>query len=145
MRVKGKIARQWIVILIYSGITNNFVDTAVSSRIKFSICAQERVRVQLANCDQLVSEGNEQKVKMNIQDFSYSLDLLMLDLARCDAILGVQWLKTLGTIAWNFEQLTMQFQFNGKKIRLLGLGSTKWLEESYYHKRKKLETKGVLL
>lgn len=117
----------------------------MSSRTKFSICAQERVRVQLANHDQLVSEGKGQKVKMNIQYFSYSLDLLMLDLAGCDVVLGVQWLKTLGTIAWNFEQLTMQFQFNGKKIILLGLGSTKWLEESYYRKREKLETKGVLL
>lgn len=49
---------------------------------------------------------------MQQQDFSTNVYLLPLE--SYDLILGIQWLKTLGIITWNFTELTMNFELLGK-------------------------------
>ena len=46
----------------------------------------------------------------------------LIELEGCDAILGAQWLKTLGPITWNFETIEMGFSVGKKEIRLVGIG-----------------------
>ncbi|XP_026399151.1 uncharacterized protein LOC113295004 [Papaver somniferum] len=38
----------------------------------------------------------------------------------CDAVLGIQWMRTLGEIIWDFEKLTMQFSMNDTAVTLTG-------------------------
>lgn len=57
MSVKGKVARQRVVLMIDSGSTHNFIDWSVAKRSKFSIYLEESVKVRVGNGDQLVSEG----------------------------------------------------------------------------------------
>lgn len=62
-------------------------------------------------------------------------------------VLGVQWLRTLGPIIWDFLQLTMQLSFLGKTIIFKGFntaGST--LEEgSNFFKASQVSKRGLLL
>ncbi|GKD23092.1 gypsy/ty3 retroelement polyprotein [Tanacetum coccineum] len=37
-----------------------------------------------------------------------------------EMVLGVQWLVTLGNVKWNFQQLTMEFKCEGRKMDLRG-------------------------
>lgn len=48
----------------------------------------------------------------------------MLTLSGCDVILGVQWLKILGPILWNFSQFFMTFMLKGSNYTLKGLTPT---------------------
>ena len=48
-------------------------------------------------------------------------NFLALPLQGCDIVLGIQWLKTLGPIVWDFQALTMQFKVNGRQVILHGL------------------------
>lgn len=41
----------------------------------------------------------------------------------CDAILSVQWLKTLGPINRKFAHMSMQFEFKKKQVKLLRVHS----------------------
>ena len=45
----------------------------------------------------------------------YETDTSIVPLGSYDMILGVQWLATLGSILWNFERLTMEFVFQGRR------------------------------
>ena len=38
-----------------------------------------------------------------------------------DVVLGVQWLQSLGTIAFNFQELFMKFLWEGKEFELRGI------------------------
>nr|GEY71133.1 hypothetical protein [Tanacetum cinerariifolium] len=51
-------------------------------------------------------------------------------LGGCDMVLGVQWLSTLGDINCNFKNLTMKFNYQGKKIMLRGSqsGGLQWIQ-----------------
>ena len=38
-----------------------------------------------------------------------------------DVVLGVQWLQSLGMIAFNFQEIIMKFLWEGKKFELRGI------------------------
>lgn len=42
-------------------------------------------------------------------------------LASCDMATGIQWLRELGLILWNFKKLTMKFSYGGEIVELQGL------------------------
>jgi hypothetical protein len=44
-----------------------------------------------------------------MQGLVFRTDLFILPLAGCDVVLGIQWLRTLGPILWDFTKLQMEF------------------------------------
>lgn len=46
---------------------------------------------------------------------------MVIALGNCDIVLGVQWLRTLGPITWDFEKLVMQFTLGQKRVTLNGI------------------------
>lgn len=46
---------------------------------------------------------------------------MVLLIKRCDLVLGVQWLLSLGPIVWNFASLTMQFEHLQQTCTLQGI------------------------
>jgi hypothetical protein len=61
---------------------------------------------------------------VNIQGETFITDCYTLPLEGFDVILGVQWLKSLGPIVWDFAALSMAFVREGRYVQLLGEGST---------------------
>ena len=51
----------------------------------------------------------------------FCINFHVLALRGYDAVLGTQWLNTLGEIQWNFKLLTMCFWYKDKQILLQGL------------------------
>jgi len=45
----------------------------------------------------------------------YETHTYIVPLGSYDIILRVYWLATLGSIIWDFEKLTMEFVFKGRK------------------------------
>lgn len=48
----------------------------------------------------MATEGTLSQAPIKIQDFRCISDLCVIPLGGCDAVLGVQWLKTLVPILW---------------------------------------------
>ena len=47
--------------------------------------------------------------------------MLSIPMGGVDVVLGVQWLQSLGTIAFNFQELFMRFSVEGKEVELRGI------------------------
>ncbi|XP_042946164.1 uncharacterized protein LOC122279545 [Carya illinoinensis] len=142
---KGKIGPKWVVILIDSGSTHNFLDPAMLSRVSIPIVAEDKVRVKVANGELVDSEGKVKGVQVGIQGVEFLLDMYVLVLAGCDMVLGVQWLQGLGPILWNFKELTMQFTYQQAVVILKELTGHKWIEEGSIQNCNSMEKKGVML
>ena len=61
-------------------------------------------------------------------------------------ILGTQWLRTLGSILWDFVELWMQFSINGNKHKSNGLqlGSLSIISSHRMEKILKMNSHGVI-
>lgn len=105
----------------------------------------DKVKVKVANGDQLESDGKLLRVNVHIQGVFFQVDMYLVKLAGCDMVLRVHWLLGLGSILWNFQELTMQFTYNTWTMVLKGFSVNTWLEEGPIHKSNSLETKGLLL
>ncbi|KAF5480102.1 hypothetical protein F2P56_000872 [Juglans regia] len=145
MRVKGKIGNQWVVILIDSGSTHNFLDPAVLSRVHIPLVDEDKIRVKVANGEMVNSEGKVKGVNVSVQGSCFLVDMYVLVLTGCDMVLGVHWLQGLGPILWNFKELTMQFTVQQTVVQLKGLTGSTWIEEGHIHKCSQMESKGIIL
>ena len=85
MRVRGKVHGSGLVILIDIGSTHNFVDASLVSGLQLRI----DVSRVLGFCS---------NVTMCIQRVKFCIQFHVLALGGCDAVLGTQWLSTLGEI-----------------------------------------------
>ena len=47
--------------------------------------------------------------------------MLSIPTGGADVVLGVQWLQSLGTLAFNFQELFWNFFLEGKEIKLQGI------------------------
>lgn len=60
-----------------------------------------------------------------VEDFSwvkqgqqYSTDVILFLMVGCELILGMQWLKTLGSIVWHCLNLTIEFNKGDRRVKL---------------------------
>jgi hypothetical protein len=75
----------------------------------------------VANDARLQSPGVCSATTVDIHSEEFSIDCYTLALVGFDVVLGVQWLKTLGTITWDFKALSMAFQYQGCAILWHGI------------------------
>jgi len=71
MRIKGKINGHWIVILIDTGSTHNFLDAAIHFMLQLSIDPTVSFEVKVANGATIKTKGVCSNVKVVIQGHSF--------------------------------------------------------------------------
>ncbi|KAJ0082796.1 hypothetical protein Patl1_12023 [Pistacia atlantica] len=120
MRIEGFINRQKVLILIDTGSTHSFVDPYVARKSKLLV-GKSQLTVKVANGDSLLCQGYCRAVPIQLQNLKTTANLYLLTLGGCDVVLGVDWLQDLGSILWNFSDLTMQFDFRVTKVQLQGI------------------------
>ena len=85
MRLIGWIGNHKIIVLVDSGSTHNFLDASMGRKLKVSIFREQRIKVKVANGEEVVSEGKCMQLKVQLQNFSFTTKAYMIILA------GVIW------------------------------------------------------
>lgn len=78
IRLKGKINGHWVIILIDTGSTHNFVDSSVIPILQLPVTSTERFEVKVANREALVTEGSCFAIPTCIQNHLFLLELNIL-------------------------------------------------------------------
>ena len=121
MRVKGIINGRGLVILVDTSSTHNFIDASLVSSLQLRVDATKILEVKVANGSIVKTHGFYGKVLVCVQGVEFCIQFHVLALGGCDAMLGTQWLSTLGEIQWNFQLLTMSFYYGSQQVLLQGL------------------------
>ena len=72
--------------------------------------------------------------------------MLSIPMGGVDVVLGVQWLQSLGTVDFNFQELSLKFFLEGKEIKIWGIvgNPVKIIISNFMTKLLKKEQRGVI-
>ncbi|KAG6535526.1 hypothetical protein ZIOFF_000548 [Zingiber officinale] len=124
MRIQGRINHTPLLVLINSGSTHYFLNSALASILGLSIDKSLTLWVAIANGRRLQCLGVCRNVLIHLGDHKFNIEFFILPLGDSEAVLGVNWLRTLGPILWDFSQMRKSFQHTGNTIYLQGPGAT---------------------
>ncbi|KAG8382201.1 hypothetical protein BUALT_Bualt05G0052100 [Buddleja alternifolia] len=116
MRVTGNVKGKFVHLLIDIGNTHNFLDFNTAKRLGCRLETTTPFPVAVADGNKIYSSHLCKGFTRKMQGVEFTTKMLILPLGGCDAILGIQWLITLGDISCNFHQLKMKFHFKGSKV-----------------------------
>jgi hypothetical protein len=94
------------------------VDTKLAATLGIHPLQHDSIKVHVANGQEIYSPGRCKAVEVKLQGLVFQTDFFILPLAGCDAVLGIQWLRTLGPILWDFTALRTAFTFGGVHCQL---------------------------
>jgi hypothetical protein len=123
MQLHVHIKGRTLVALVDTGSTHTFIRDDMLPQLDLILTPKNDLTVKVGNGEQVTSGGvcRVADLKINTEHFSGHLYALSLD--GFDIILGVQWLRTLGPILWDFNVLTMSFWRDGQMVCWTGLNS----------------------
>lgn len=120
MIILGFLRGKAITILIDSGSTHNFVEPGAVRLSGVTIDPTSHLSLTVADGTKLCSEGVCKAFSWMMQGKVFTATVRMLTIGGCDMVWGIQWLSTLGPIIWDFKNLKMQLQPQGKSFILKG-------------------------
>lgn len=59
-------------------------------------------------------------VKLKIQGTTFTTNLYVLPIQGSDIVLDIQWLQALGRVTHDYEHMTMEFSYEGRRVTLRG-------------------------
>ncbi|XP_026449162.1 uncharacterized protein LOC113349403 [Papaver somniferum] len=121
MRITGYIKGHPVTILIDSGSTHNFLHPKIAKHCGYKVTSSNTVmQVMIGDGRFLNATGSCSNVTIKLQDYVFDIDFYLLAVSGCDAVLGVQWLRSLGTFTWDFNKLIMKFSKLDREFSLIG-------------------------
>jgi hypothetical protein len=81
--------------------------------------------VIVANGYRVECRGLVRDVGIRIADETFTVDCYSIPIDGYDMVLGVAFLRTLGPILWDFDDLCMAFSREGRRVFWRGIGSTR--------------------
>ncbi|XP_026443343.1 uncharacterized protein LOC113343331 [Papaver somniferum] len=121
IRIPRSINKKNISILIDTGSTNSFIDSALAKELKCPVEQTASLLVTVENCDKTISSGICSQLNWSMQRHKFCGDLRLLPLGGRDIVLGADWLRNLGDVLFNLSKLCITFKYKGKKITLTGV------------------------
>ena len=65
--------------------------------------------------------GKFHNIKLTMGEYVLNSPMLSIPMGGADVVIGLQWLQSLETIAFNFQELFLNFFSEGKEIELWGI------------------------
>lgn len=119
-KLLGYLKKNKVIVMIDSGATHNFISPATVQKNKLSTTTNPNLSVLLGTGISVQGTGVCSNVELSLPDMSFQAEFIVLELGNVDVILGVQWLRTLGTCVVDWEKNEWSFCYQGKQVLLRG-------------------------
>ena len=99
--------------MIDSSSTHNFIHFKTTKELNCFLYPTPKFQVMVSNGGTINYSGN----------YKYVLNspILSIPMGGVDVVLGVQWLQSLGLINFNFQEIFLNFFWEGKEFELRGI------------------------
>jgi hypothetical protein len=109
LKLIGYIKHRKVIILVDSGSTHNFIHRRIAQETHCYIHAVNNFQVIISNGASMKCGGRCENVCLQIGDYHLKSHMFAIDMGGCDIVLGADWLRNLGPILIDFNELTMRF------------------------------------
>lgn len=121
MQVKWTIGSLTTIVLVDLGSTHNFTSEDIAGRWDYNPKLKSNSKWWWYHKNDFPVVVSALMFKLLLQGiFHIFVDFYLLLLEVYDIVLETQWLRTLGQIIWDFEELQMSFRIANKEIILRG-------------------------
>ncbi|WVZ05061.1 hypothetical protein V8G54_018407 [Vigna mungo] len=103
----------------------NLGEATVEEELKLPIIDTSPYPVSQGDGHRRMTRGRCEKVRISFEEATLEEEFYAFDLGEVDAILGVAWLGKLGELLINWEEMTMVYYLEGKRIRISGHQASK--------------------
>ena len=111
-------------MIIDLGSTHNFIDKILAESLKCLVYPVTNFQVLVANGESIDCAGKCHNIKLSMGEYNLESPMYAFPIGGVDVVMGIQWLRTLGTVSTNYKQLFMRFELEGIQYQLKGLKST---------------------
>eukprot|EP00253_Pinus_taeda_P023675 PITA_23675 len=121
IKIEGQIKEKKVIVLIDLGSIQNFIHCKVAKELNCFLYLAPECQVMVANGGTINCSGKCHNIKLSMGEYVLTSPMLSIPMGGADVVLGVQWLQSLGTIAFNFQELFIKFSAKGKDVELRGI------------------------
>eukprot|EP00253_Pinus_taeda_P033987 PITA_33987 len=122
IKIEGQINKKKVIVLIDSRSTHNFIHCKVAKELNCFLYPSTECQVMVANGGMINCSGKCHNIKIFMGEYALTSPMLSIPMGGADVVLGVQWLQSLGTIDFNFQEIFMKFSTKRKEVELRGIG-----------------------
>ena len=101
LMLRGHIKNTNVMVLVDTGSTHNFLDSTMAKILNIFTFPMPNMKVMVADGKKIEQVGKCHKVKLQIKKFHLESPFYTVPLRGVDVVLGIQWLRTLGTYSAN--------------------------------------------
>jgi hypothetical protein len=109
LKFEGYIKKKKVIVLIDSGSTHNFNHCKLAKALNCFIYPMPEFQVMIANGGTINCSGKFHTINLTMGEYVMNSPMIVMPMGGVDVVLGVQWLQSLGTIAFNFQELLIKF------------------------------------
>lgn len=115
-KLEGFIKSQTISILVDLGSTHNFIQIETAIRLKLVIHAIKPFTVATSGEEKIICDKMCKNVEIKIQGVIVCMDIFLIKMSGSNVVIGIQWLKKVGNILSNYDNMKMSFTWENKEI-----------------------------
>ncbi|KAL0303885.1 UNVERIFIED_CONTAM: Retrovirus-related Pol polyprotein from transposon.6 [Sesamum radiatum] len=141
--LRGTIHELSVSVLIDSGSSHNIIQPRVAEFLGLTVSPLTSFSVLVGNEAALQCSGVCLTVPLLLQSHRFVVSLFVIPIYGADVVLGVQWLRTLGSFVSDFSIPSMQFYLNDEFITLSGDPSSTPQYASFSQLRRFITTNSV--
>ena len=114
LKIEGYIKKKMVTLLIDYGSTHNFIHYKLAKVLNCFVYTIPEFHVMIVNGGTINCSGKCHNINLAMGEYVLNSPMISIPMGGADVVLGVQWLKSLGIVAFNFQKLFMKFSREGK-------------------------------
>jgi hypothetical protein len=109
LKIEGYIKNKKVIVLIDSGSTHNFIHYKLAKALNCFVYPAPEFQVMIVDGGNINCLGKWNKINITMGEYVMNSPMIAIPMGGVDVVLGIQWLQSSGTVAFNFQELFMKF------------------------------------